>query len=63
MFKNMVKDYFKAHSSIHFSQMHVSTNEEAHSYEDGLFSDDNITEMFATNREYDTIIQAIDKLS
>lgn len=62
MFKNMVKDYFKAHSSIHFSQMHMSAKEEAESYEDGLFSEENISEMFATNREYDAIIQAIDKL-
>jgi|GEM_PF-3843695 len=62
IFKNLVKDHFKAHKSIHFSQMHVSRKEDSESYEDGLLSEENITEAFAASREQHTIMQAIDKL-
>lgn len=62
IFKNLVKDNFKAHSSVHFSQMHVSRQEEAESYEDGLSSEEDISEMFSISREYDTIVTAIDQL-
>lgn len=62
IFKNLVKDNFKAHSSIHFSQMHIAKHDESESYEDRLSSEEDITAMFAVNREYDEIIAAMEKL-
>ena len=62
MFKNLIKDYFKAHSSIHFSQMRSSHKEDNESYEDSLLSEESITHMFSVNREYEKIITAIDQL-
>lgn len=61
--KNLVKDYFKAHSSIHFSQMSSPHYEEGDSFEDGLLSEENITDLFQTNRDYAEIISAMEKLT
>ena len=61
IFKNLVKDNFKAHSSLNFSQM-SARHDEAETFEDWLISDENLSQEFSTSWEYDTIMQAIDKL-
>lgn len=45
IFKNLTKDYFKSHSSIHFSQM-GTYDEEATSFEDTISSEEDIMETF-----------------
>lgn len=62
MFKNLVKDYFKAHSSIHFSQMNASRRDDDELFEDSLLSDDDMNKTLSVNWEYDAIMCAIEKL-
>ncbi len=62
IFKNLVKDNFKAHSSIHFSQMRAWRDDDAEGYEDTLGWKDDVEQTLSTNREYDAIIAAIEKL-
>lgn len=62
IFKNLVKDNFKAHSSIHFSQMRISSDDSNDSYEDTIVSEEKINETLSINREYDAIIAAIESL-
>jgi len=63
IFRNLVKDYFKAHSSLNFSQLSSwRWNEEWETFEDTISSDEDIAELFSTNRHYEKITSAIEQL-
>lgn len=63
IFRNLVKDYFKAHSSLGFSELSKKWyTEEWESYEDTISSQEDIVDMFSLNRQYEKITAAIDAL-
>lgn len=63
IFKNLTKDYFKAHSATHFSDMnYTSHDDDASTFEENISSDIDVSEMFSVNREYEKIVAGIDAL-
>ena len=64
IFKNGVKDYFKAHSPIHFSQMKSKGGREWEweHFEDTLLSDENMSALWETQRQHDAILRWIESL-
>ena len=61
IFKNLTKDYFKSHSAVHFSQIGWY-DEEGSSFEDMLWSKEDVAELFGQEREYNAIVDAISSL-